>query len=71
MNLHHNLVHAVQGGDVSLTIVDGQVVTEDGRLANADLRTLIQLVNEATPQLLERRDQWVRESGGAVRRAAG
>ncbi len=36
-NLHHNLVHAVRGSDVALTMVDGRVLVEDGRLATADL----------------------------------
>ncbi len=29
-NIHHNLVHAVRGSDVSLTMVAGHVLVEDG-----------------------------------------
>lgn len=36
-NLHHNLVHAVRGGDVDLVVIDGAVAAESGQLANADL----------------------------------
>jgi 5-methylthioadenosine/S-adenosylhomocysteine deaminase len=36
MNIHHNIVHAVQGGDVTMTIVDGQILVENGKLQYAD-----------------------------------
>jgi 5-methylthioadenosine/S-adenosylhomocysteine deaminase len=54
-NLHHNLVHAVRGGDVDLTMVDGQIVVEDGRLKTADLKELIARVHEVVPGLFSRR----------------
>jgi 5-methylthioadenosine/S-adenosylhomocysteine deaminase len=54
-NLHHNLVHAVRGGDVDLTIVDGQIVVEDGRLKTADLKELIARVHQLVPGLFARR----------------
>ncbi|MEI7846370.1 MAG: amidohydrolase [Chloroflexota bacterium] len=58
-NLHHNLVHAVQGGDVDLTMVAGQIVVEDGVLQTADLRELILDVNQAVPDLFRRRAEWL------------
>lgn len=57
-NLHTNLVHAVQGQDVVMTMVAGQTVVKNGRLINADLQALIDQVNQAAPRLFERRDQW-------------
>ncbi len=58
-NLHHNLVHAVQGGDVDLTMVGGRIVAEDGRLLTADLRALIDDANAAVPDLFRRRAEWL------------
>ncbi|WP_416425112.1 amidohydrolase [Pseudomonas sp. App30] len=65
-NLHHNLVHAVQGGDVAMTMVAGQVVVEDGQLRNAEVDVLITEVNEAAPQLFARRKSWLDTTGGAI-----
>jgi 5-methylthioadenosine/S-adenosylhomocysteine deaminase len=58
-NLHHNLVHAVQGGDVDMTMVDGKIVVEDGKLLTADLQGLIRDMNEAVPDLFRRRAKWL------------
>lgn len=58
-NLHHNLVHAVQGGDVDMTMVAGQIVVEDGQLVTADLRSLIDAANLAVPDLFRRRAEWL------------
>ncbi len=58
-NLHHNLVHAVQGGDVDMTMVDGKIVVEDGKLMTADLQELIREANEAVPDLFRRRAEWL------------
>ena len=55
MNLHHNLVHAVRGSDVALTMVDGQVLVEDGVLQTADLREIIAEARRAAPPLFARR----------------
>lgn len=57
-NLHSNLVHAVQGQDVLMTMVAGQVLVENGRLVRADLQTLIDQANQAASRLFERRDLW-------------
>ena len=54
-NLHHNLVHAVRGGDVALTMVSGQVLVEDGVLRTADLRAIIAEARRAAPPLFARR----------------
>ena len=58
-NLHHNLVHAVQGGDVDMTMVEGRIVVEGGRLLTADLQELIHEANEAVPDLFRRRAEWL------------
>jgi 5-methylthioadenosine/S-adenosylhomocysteine deaminase len=70
LNLHHNLVHAVQGGDVDLTMVDGRILVDNGQLQSANLRTLIDRVNGLTPGLFERRSQWL-ASHGAVNALGG
>ncbi|MFD0851573.1 amidohydrolase family protein, partial [Actinomadura adrarensis] len=54
-NLHHNLVHAVRGGDVDLTVVNGSVVASDGRLTNADIHELIDRARAVVPDLFARR----------------
>ena len=58
-NLHHNLVHAVRGSDVALTMVDGQVVVEDGVLRTADLGAIIAEARRAAPGLFARRAAWL------------
>jgi 5-methylthioadenosine/S-adenosylhomocysteine deaminase len=58
-NLHHNLVHAVQGGDVAMTMVDGKIVVDEGKLLTADLQELIREANEAVPDLFCRRAEWL------------
>jgi 5-methylthioadenosine/S-adenosylhomocysteine deaminase len=58
-NLHHNLVHAVQGGDVDMTMVNGNILVEDGKLLTADLQGLIADMNEAVPDLFRRRAEWL------------
>ncbi len=58
-NLHHNLVHAVQGGDVDMTMVAGKIVVENGKLLTADLQELIADMNKAVPDLFRRRAEWL------------
>jgi len=65
-NLHSNLVHAVQGQDVHMTMVNGQVVVENRKLVHADMQALIDQVNQAAPALFKRRDRWLSEQGTAV-----
>ncbi|QAZ47240.1 amidohydrolase [Mesorhizobium sp. Pch-S] len=71
-NLHHNLVHAVQGGDVDLTMVAGRIVVDGGRLLTADVGALIAEVNAVVPSLFERRAEWLKSHGAIneLRRAA-
>jgi len=58
-NLHHNLVHAAQGGDVDMTMVAGKIVVEGGKLLTADLQELISDMNKAVPDLFRRRAEWL------------
>ncbi|MFH5774556.1 amidohydrolase family protein [Paracoccus sp. NGMCC 1.201697] len=58
-NIHHNLVHAVQGGDVDMTMVAGRILVENGELLTTDLGQVISRVNAAAPQLFSRRDEWL------------
>lgn len=60
-NLHHNLVHAAQGGDVDLTMCDGQILVEDGRLLTADLDQIRAEVAAIVPDLFERRNTWLED----------
>jgi 5-methylthioadenosine/S-adenosylhomocysteine deaminase len=54
-NLHHNLVHAVRGGDVDLTVVNGRIVVEGGHLVSGDIAEAVARVNRLAPALFERR----------------
>jgi 5-methylthioadenosine/S-adenosylhomocysteine deaminase len=66
-NLQHNLVHAVRGGDVDLTVIDGKVVVEDGRLQTADLPALLARARAVAPDLFARRAAWLADhAGGSV-----
>ena len=62
-NLHHNLVHAVQGGDVDMTMVAGHIVVDNGRLLSGDLADTIAQANRAVPLLFARRAEWLRRNG--------
>lgn len=61
-NLQHNLVHAVRGGDVDMTVIDGAVVVEDGRLRTANLAELIARARAVAPGLFARRKAWLAEN---------
>lgn len=65
-NLHHNLVHAVRGGDVALTMVDGKVLVEDGELKTADLKDIIAEIHHVAPGLFSRRAAWLRENAAGT-----
>jgi 5-methylthioadenosine/S-adenosylhomocysteine deaminase len=62
-NIHHNLVHAVRGSDVDMTVVDGEIAVRDGRLVNADLGELIDRVRALVPDLFARRSAWIAAQG--------
>lgn len=61
-NLHHNIVHAVRGGDVELTMVDGRILVEDGHLKTASISELIAEAKAVVPGLFERRGTWLAEN---------
>lgn len=66
-NLHHNLVHAVRGSDVSLTMVDGEILVEDGVLQTGDLSEIIAGIHAVAPGLFARRAAFLAgNSGGSV-----
>lgn len=72
LNLHHNLVYAVQGGDVDLVVCDGRTLVVNGHLATADLDSIREEVQRRTPGLLSRRDEWLRRNTeGAVSPVTG
>jgi 5-methylthioadenosine/S-adenosylhomocysteine deaminase len=58
-NIHHNLVHAVRGSDVTLTMVAGSVVVRDGVLLSADLGELIERARASVPDLFARRSAYL------------
>lgn len=58
-NLHHNLVHSVLGGDVTMTMVAGRILTENQVLLSGDMPAYVEHVNLAAERLLTRRDQWL------------
>ncbi|MER8405927.1 amidohydrolase [Mesorhizobium sp. M1307] len=63
-NFHHNLVHAVRGSDVSLTMVDGEILVEDGVLRTGDLREIIAEIHRVAPGLFARRAAFLAENSG-------
>ncbi|TIW75490.1 MAG: amidohydrolase [Mesorhizobium sp.] len=66
-NLHHNLVHAVRGSDVDMTMVDGKILVENGNLLTADVQELIAEVHSVVPGLFARRAQYLAvHTDGAV-----
>jgi 5-methylthioadenosine/S-adenosylhomocysteine deaminase len=68
-NLHHNLVHAVQGGDVDVTMVRGRILVDNGELVSGDLQQAIAEANRVVPDLFRRRAAWL-ASNQAVHRGA-
>ncbi|PYE26019.1 5-methylthioadenosine/S-adenosylhomocysteine deaminase [Rhizobium sp. PP-CC-3A-592] len=61
-NLQHNLVHAVRGSDVRLTMVDGRILAEDGVLKTADLDHIIADIHRLAPPHFARRAAWLAEN---------
>lgn len=61
LNLHHNIVHAVQGGDVSLTMVAGRILVDSGALQTGVLQTFMDEATAAIPSLFARRKAWLAE----------
>ena len=61
-NLQHNLVHAVRGSDVDMTMIEGQIVVENGDLKTGDLAAIIDEIHAVAPPLFERRAKWLAEN---------
>ncbi|HWU60431.1 MAG TPA: amidohydrolase [Ensifer sp.] len=66
-NLQHNLVHAVRGSDVVMTMVDGDIIVEDGHLTEVDLDYVIADVRKMAPDHFARRAKWLSENGGGTK----
>ena len=62
-NLHHNLVHAVRGSDVDMTMVDGRIVVREGELQTADLGEIIDRVRSLAAGLFARRSEYLAAQG--------
>lgn len=60
-NLQHNLVHAVRGGDVCMTMVDGEIIAEDGVLKTAALQDIIAEIQKLAPGHFARRADFLAE----------
>ena len=58
-NLHHNLVHAVHGEDVVMTMVDGRICTRDRVLRTGDMPAYIAAAERACRDLIERRTAYI------------
>lgn len=61
-NLHHNIVHAVQGGEVMMTMVDGLIAVEDGQLTAGDMTQFIIDAENACANVIARRTEWLKEN---------
>ncbi|RBP86611.1 5-methylthioadenosine/S-adenosylhomocysteine deaminase [Rhodobacter sp. 140A] len=61
-NLQHNLVHAVRGSDVAMTMVNGAIVVEDGELKTGDMGEIIARIDRLAPGLFTRRKAWLAEN---------
>jgi 5-methylthioadenosine/S-adenosylhomocysteine deaminase len=66
-NLQHNLVHAVRGSDVKMTMVNGQIVVDEGILITGDMNEIIDRVHSLSPGLFTRRAKWLAENDGATK----
>jgi 5-methylthioadenosine/S-adenosylhomocysteine deaminase len=66
-NLHHNLVHAVRGGDIAMTMVDGDIIVEDGVLKTADIGEIINEIHRFAPDHFARRAEWLAANGGGTK----
>lgn len=66
-NLQHNLVHAVRGGDVAMTMVDGEILVEDGMLKTGDLQAIIADIHTMAPAHFARRAAWLAEHQDGTR----
>ena len=58
-NLQHNMVHAVRGSDVAMTMVDGRILVDDGRLLTGDMAEIIGRIHALAPDHFARRAAWL------------
>jgi 5-methylthioadenosine/S-adenosylhomocysteine deaminase len=65
-NLQHNLVHAAKGGDVKMTMVNGEICVDEGRLVSGDLSEIIDRVSRLAPGHFQRRQTWLDANGGGT-----
>jgi len=65
-NLHHNLVHAVRGSDVAMTMIDGRILVEDGVLKTADMKDIVAEIRRVAPGLFARRAAFLAENSGGT-----
>ena len=65
-NLHHNLVHAVRGSDVCLTMIGGVIAAEDGELKTTSMQDVIAEVQSLAPRLFARRAAFLAQSKGGT-----
>ena len=61
-NLHYNIVFSASGTDVCLTMVDGDVVARDGKLAHGDMAEFIRDAELTCGDVMERRAEWLQEN---------
>ncbi|MBR3371335.1 MAG: amidohydrolase [Rhodobacteraceae bacterium] len=61
-NLQHNIVHAVRGSDVALTMVDGTILVDDGQLKTGDMTAILARIHEVAPDLFARRAAWLAQN---------
>ncbi|MEO1020233.1 MAG: amidohydrolase [Pseudomonadota bacterium] len=64
-NLQHNLVHSVRGSDVAMTMIDGRIVVENGRLQMANLNEILDRARALAPDLFARRAAFLAEDQGS------
>nr|WP_321509958.1 amidohydrolase [uncultured Celeribacter sp.] len=65
-NLQHNLVHGARGSDVTMTMVNGQICVEDGKLVTGDLTEIIERLTRLAPAHFARRQSWLDANGGGT-----
>jgi 5-methylthioadenosine/S-adenosylhomocysteine deaminase len=59
-------VHAVRGGDVAMTMVEGKVLVEDGILKTADLSAIIARIHDIAPGHFARRAEFLAKNVGTT-----
>ena len=52
-NMANNLVYSASGADVKLTMIDGQVVYDDGEFPTLDIEKVIANTEKSTKKILE------------------